>query len=109
MSIQSICYISRFYILRAACFRVTCLRNYKFRKTAFRGKNRFCHQSAACESSGQTDYTNLRHFSVRVFLVMGHGREVLRMPNHGFDVFIYLAGHVFEKCPATSQNRNVQN
>ena len=55
-----------------ACFRVTRLRKYKFRKTTFRGRNRFCHQSAARESSGQTDYIKLHHFSVCVFLETQH-------------------------------------
>ena len=47
-------------------------------------KNRFCRQSAPCESSGRTDYTNLRHFSVRFFSVRGHGREVSRMRDLSF-------------------------
>ena len=43
--------------------------NYRFRK------NLFCRQSAPHESSGRTDYTNLHHFSVHVFLVRGHECE----------------------------------
>ena len=58
--------------------------NYRF------GKNRFYRQSAPCESPGRADCTNLRHFSVRVFSVKGHGREVPRMRNLLF--FFHLAG-----------------
>ena len=106
-------YISRFYIWRAACFRVTRLRNYKFRKTAFRGKNRFCHQWAPRESSGQTDHTNLRHFSVRVFLVgfcfgIWHGRKVLQIQTNAFLSFIFGGRHAWQ-CPAKLKTCNIKN
>ena len=35
-------------------------------------RNRFCRQSSPRESSGRTDYTILRHFPVRVFLVISN-------------------------------------
>ena len=59
-------------------------------------QERFCRQSAPRESSGRTDYTNLRHFSARVFLVRGHGREVPRMRNLSFDCLPQMTNHDFD-------------
>ena len=85
-------YIWICYIWRVAFLRLPREPNYRF------GKNRFCRQSAPRESSGRTDYTNLRHFSVRVFSVRGHGREVPRMRYLSFDVLSRMPTYNFDIC-----------
>ena len=91
--VQSFLYIWLFHIWRVALLTIPRQPNSRF------GKNRFCRQSAPCKSSGRTDYTNLRHFPVRIFSVetniwIWHGPKMPQMRHLPFGIFTFGGRHL---------------